>query len=330
MSVPFLGVLGSVAAIAWPVATRAQQAPGSITHARVAFVGAESASTNRHFFEAFRQGMREHGYVDGQNVTLLERWADGRSERFPEIIGDLLDLKADIILAVSAPAALAAKSRTTTVPIVFIASDPLGSGLVPSLARPGGNLTGFSLFLGDDFSSKWLELLKEAVPNAVRVAVLWNPVNPASSHYVTVLRGAAEKLGVVLLLQAVSEPDKFEGAFAAMAAASVQALIVVVDPLTVRYRDRIIELANGNRLPAMYGFREFVDAGGLITYGVNVPHLCRRAAVYVDKIIKGAKPADLPVEQPTRFDFVVNLKTAKALGLELSPMLLARADEVIE
>ena len=317
-------------AAAWPLTARAQQAHGPIAHARIAFLGAELASTNQHFFDAFRQGMREHGYVDGQNVTLVERWAEGRSERFPELIGELLSLKVDAILAVSVPAALAAKSGTNTIPIVFIASDPLGVGLVPSLARPGGNLTGFSLFLGDEFSSKWLELLKEAVPNVSRVALLWNPVNPVSSHYVTVLRGAAEKLGVMLQPQAVSDPDQFDGAFATMAVARAQALVVVVDPLTVRYRGRIVELAIKNRLPTMYGFREFVDAGGLIAYGVNVPYLCRRAAIYMDKIIKGARPADLPVEQPTKFELVINLKTARALGLEIPPTLLARADEVIE
>src|SRR5262245_23334913 len=274
--------------------------------------------------------MREYGYLDGQNVTFLERWAEGRSERFPEIIEELISLKADVILAVSVSAALAAKTATTTIPIVFIASDPLGSGLVRSLARPAGNLTGFSLFLGDEFSSKWLELLKEVVPNASRVAVLWNPVNPANSRYVTVLRDAGKKLGVTLQPQAVSDPDQFDGAFATIVAERAQALIVVVDPLTVRYRERLVELAMRNRMPAMYGFREFVDAGGRIAYGVNVPSLCRRAAVYVDKIIKGAKPAELPVEQPTRFELVVNLKTANALGIEIPPILLARADEVIE
>ena len=323
----FITLLG--AAAAWPLAVRAQQ-QGPIGHPRIAFLGAESASTNRHFFEAFRQGMAEHGYVDGQNVSLLERWGEGRSERFPDLIGELVGLKANIIVAVSLPAAFAAKSAQTTIPIVFIASDPLGSGLIPSLARPGGNLTGLSLFLGDEFSSKWLELLKEAVPVAVRVAVIWNPVNPASSHYVAVLQAAAIKLGTELQLQAVSEPHQFDGAFAAMSGAGAQALIVVVDPLTVRYRDQIIDLAGRYKLPAMYGFREFADAGGLIVYGVNVPYLCRRAAIYVDKIIKGAKPAELPVEQPTRFELVINLKTARALDLEIPPMLVARADEVIE
>ena len=318
------------AAAGWPLAAGAQRTHSLITSPRVAFLGAESASTNQHFFDAFRQGMHEHGYVDGQNITFVERWAEGRSERFPEIIEELISLKADVILALSLPAAQAAKSATTTVPIVFIASDPLGSGLVSSLARPAGNLTGFSLALGDEFSSKWLELLKEAVPSISRVAVLWNPVNPASSHYVTVLRDAAEKLGVRVQPQAVSDPDQFNGAFATIVAERAQALIVVVDPVTARYRERVVELAMKSRLPAMYGFREFVDAGGLIAYGVNVPHLCRRAAVYVDKIIKGANPAELPVEQPTRFELVINLKTAKALGLQIPDTLLALADEVIE
>ncbi len=193
----FIGGLASTAA-AWPLAARAQQAERSITHPRVAFLGAESPSTNEHFFNAFRQGMMEHGYVEGQNVILEQRWAEGRSERFPELVGELIGLKADVIVAVSLPAAFAAKNATSTLPIVFIASDPLGSGLVASLARPGGNLTGLSLFLGDEFSSKWLELLREAVPTASRVGVLWNPENPASKHYLTVLRDAAQKLTVTL------------------------------------------------------------------------------------------------------------------------------------
>ncbi len=324
----FIAGLASTTA-AWPLAARAQQAHGSIAHARIAFLGAESASTNQHFADAFRQGMRDHGYIDGQNVTLVERWAEGRSERFPELIGELIRLNANVIVAVCGPAALAAKNGTTTIPIVFIASDPLGSGLVTSLARPAGNLTGFSLFLGDEFSSKWLELLKEAAPNASRVAILSNPSNPATAHYLNVLRGAAEKLGVTLHFQAVT-PDQFDGAFATMVAARAQALIVVVDPLTVRYQGRIVELAMTNRLPAMYGFREFVAAGGLIAYGVDASYLCRRAAIYVDKIIKGAQPADLPVEQPTKFELVINLKTAKVLGLSVPQSLLATADEVIE
>ena len=324
----FITLLGGAAT--WPLTASAQDAQRSFTQVRVAFLGAESQSTNQHFLDAFREGMREHGHVEGQNVTFVERCAEGRSERFPELVDELSNLKPDVVLAVSVPAALTAKNRTTTIPIVFIASDPLGSGLVRSLARPGGNLTGFSLFLGDEFSSKWLELLREMFPNVARVALLWNPTNPASSHYVTVLQATAEKMGVLLHLDAVSDPDQFDGAFATMVEARVQALVVVVDPLTVRFRDRIVKLAMHRQLPAMYGFCEFVDSGGLMAYGVNVPYLCRRAATYVDRILKGAKPSELPVEQPTKFELVINLKTAKALGLSVPSTLLVRADEVIE
>jgi putative ABC transport system substrate-binding protein len=213
-------------ATAWPLIARSQQAERSITRPRVGFIGAESASTNEHFFDAFRQGMTEHGYVDGQNAILEQRWAEGRSERFPELVSELIGLKADVIVVVSLPAAFAAKSATSTLPVVFIASDPLGSGLVPSLARPGGNLTGLSLFLGDEFSSKWLELLREAVPGASRVGVLWNPVNPASKHYLTVLRDAAQKLRVTLQPHAVSDPDQLDRVFTTLVAERADAVVV--------------------------------------------------------------------------------------------------------
>jgi len=313
--------------LAAPLAGEGQE---STTRPRVGFVGAESQSTNQHFLDAFRQGMRDNGYVDGQNVTIDARWADGRSERFPELIGELIRLDSRVIVTVSLQAALAAKKFTTSTPIVFIASDPLGVGLVASLARPGGNVTGLSLFLGEEFSSKWLELLREVIPRVSRVAVLLNRASPASVGYLTVLQGAAQKLGIKLWPQDVRDLSQFEGAFAAMVAERAQGLVVVVDPLTVRYRGRIVELAAKNRIPAVYGFREFVDAGGLMAYGVNVPYLCRRAAGYVDKILKGTKPGDLPIEQPTTFELVINLKTAKALGLTIPPSLLARADQVIE
>jgi ABC-type uncharacterized transport system substrate-binding protein len=204
-----------------------------------------------------------------------------------------------------------------TIPFAFIAGDPLGSGLVPSLARPGGNLTGLSISLGDEFSSKWLEILKEAVPKVSRVAVLWNPTNPANARDLTVLRGAAGKLGVKLQQEGVREPGQFDSALASMSAARAQALVVEIDPLTVRYRGRIVELAAKSRLPTIYGFREFADSGGLMAYGADLSYLCRRAAAYVDKILKGAKPAELPVEQPTKFEFVINLRTARMLGLTI-------------
>ena len=320
-------VASPVARVVAPVAAEAQE---SNSRARVAFVGAETPSTNQHFLDAFREGLRRYGYVEGQNLILEARWAEGRSERFPELIGELIRLKARVIVTVSSPAALAAKSATSTIPIVFIAGDSVGSGVVPSLARPGGNLTGLSISLGEDFSGKWLELLKEAVPRISRVAVLWNPANPANAAYLTVLRGVAQKLVVRLQPIEIRDPGGFASAFASMAAENAQALVVVIDPLTVRYRGRIAELAAKHRLPAMYGFREFADAGGLMAYGTNVADLCQRAAAYVDKILKGTKPGDLPIEQATKFELVINLKTAKALGLTIPPALLARADQVIQ
>jgi len=322
-----LAAVLTVLLLATPLTARAQE---STSRARVAFVGAESASTNQHFLDAFRQRMREHGYDDGRNLTIEARWAEGRSERFPELIGDLVRLKSKVIVTVSLPAALAAKKATTVTPIVFVAGDPLGSGLVPSLARPGGNLTGLSISLGEDFSGKWLELLKEAVPKISRAAVLWNPANPANSAYLTILRGVGQKLGVKVQSAEVQDPSGFDGAFASMKTERAQALVVVVDPLTVRYRARIAELAARNRLPAMYGFREFAEAGGLMAYGANVAALCRRAADYVDKILKGAQPGDLPIEQPTTFELVINLKVAKALGITIPQSLLVRADHLIQ
>ena len=298
--------------------------------ARVAFLGAESPSTSRHFLEAFRVGLRERGYVEGRDIVIEERWAEGRSERFPDLAAEMVRLNVDVIVAVSTPAALAAKSATTVIPIVFIASDPLGSGVVSGLARPGGNMTGVSLALGLEFTGKWLELLREVIPRLSDVAVLWNPDNPANTGYLNALQTAAQQLRVKLKPVGVREPGQIEGAFAAMAAARAQALVVLPDPLTVRYRDTIVARAAKARLPAMYGFREFVNAGGLMAYGSSVSEICRRAATYVDKILKGAKPGDLPVEQPTSFQFVINLKAARALKLAIPPSLLQRADEVIQ
>src|SRR5215467_3193032 len=216
--------LASLAALGIAVAPPALNAQESTARPRVGFVGAESPSTNQHFLDAFRQGMREHGYADGQNVTIEARWAEGRSERFPELVGELVRLNTRVILTISSDAALAAKNLTTATPIIFIASDPLGIGLVPSLGRPGGNITGFSLFLGEEFSSKWLELLREVMPSVSRVAILLNRANPASSGYLKVLQGAAQQLGMRLNIQDVRDPGQLEGAFAAMAAERTQAV----------------------------------------------------------------------------------------------------------
>jgi putative ABC transport system substrate-binding protein len=316
-------VLGVLVA---PLAADARQAPHLW---RIGFLGAESPAMSRHFLDAFRHGLHDLGYVEGQNITIEARWAQGRHDRFPDLVAELVRLKVHVLLAISTPATLAAKQETQTIPIVFIAGEPFGSGIVASLARPGGNMTGLSLALGEEFAGKWLELLREALPTVSQVALLWNPANPANAAYVTALQDSAQRLGVTLHPQGIPDPSQFDRAFAAMATARAQALIVLTDPLTVRYRDQIVALAATHRLPAIYGFREFVDAGGLMAYGSSVPSMCQRAAYYVDKILKGAKPADLPVEQPTKFELVINLKTAAALRLTIPPTLLFQADEVI-
>ena len=309
-----------------PLMAEAQQAPRLW---RVAFLGAESPATSGHFLDAFRQGLCDLGYVEGQTITIEARWAEGRYERFPDLVAELVRLNVHVMLAISTPAALAAKQGARTTPVVFIAGEPLGSGLVASFAQPGGQLTGIALALGEAFAGKWLELLQEAMPHASPVAILWNPTNPVNAGYVQTLQDAAQRLGVTLHPQGVQDPSQFASAFATMATARAQALIVVPDPLTVRYRGQIVELAATYRLPAMYGFREFVQAGGLMAYGSNVSVLCRRAAVYVDKILKGTKPGDLPVEQFAQFELIINLKTAQALGLTMPPTLLFQADEVL-
>jgi putative ABC transport system substrate-binding protein len=299
--------------------------------ARVGFVEAGSLSANRHFLDAFRQGLRDLGYVEGQSIVIEDRWADGRSERFPALIAELVRLKVDVIVQASTPGALAAKKATSTIPVVFWGvSDPVGIGLVATLGRPGGNMTGLVLGFEDGLAGKWVELLREAVPKVTHLAVLWNPEAGGAEGRVKELRTAAGILNLTPHIFEARNVSEFEGAFAAMARAHLGGLIVVPDPLTLRHRDQVVRLAAQTRLPATYGFPEFARAGGFIAYGPNVADQARRAAVFVDKILKGVKPADLPVEQPTKFELVINLKTAKALGLTISPSLLSRADEVIQ
>jgi putative ABC transport system substrate-binding protein len=309
-----------------PLAIDAQQVPPPW---RIGFLGAESPAMSRHLLDAFRHGLQDLGYVESRNITIETRWAEGHHDRFPALVAELVRLKVHVLLTISTPAALTAKQATPAIPIVFIGGEPLSSGVVGSLARPGGNMTGLSLALGEEFAGKWLELLREAMPTIFQVAILWHPANPANVAYVNELKVSAQRLGVTLHPQGVQDPSQLENAFAAMATGQAQALIVLTDPLTVRYRNQIVALAATHQLPAMYGFREFVDAGGLMAYGSSVRAMCRRAATYVDKILKGAAPADLPVEQPTTFELVINLKTAQALGLMLPPSLLFQADEVI-
>jgi putative ABC transport system substrate-binding protein len=319
--------IGSMASglLAAPLAAKAQQ--GKVW--RIGFVEAGSASVNHHFLDAFRQGLRELGYLEGQQIVIEERWAEGRNDLFPGLLAELIRLNVDVIVVSSNAGALAAKDATLTIPIIFVAiGDPVGLGLALSLGRPGGNLTGLST-LSEEYSAKWVELLKEVVPKTSRLALLWNPKTMLTARAKEV-QDRARAQRVKLESFEVRGPDEFDSAFVAMTKERVDGLIVLADPLTVRHRTRIVELAAKNRLPTIYQFAEFVRVGGLMAYGTSVPDVFRRAATYVDKIFRGARPADLPVEQPTKFELVINLKTAKALGLTIPQSLLQRADQVIE
>ena len=290
-------------------------------------------AANPHLREAFLQGLRDLGYVEGRNVVIEYRYAEGKLERLPALAAELVALKVDVIVAAGTLAALAAKQATRTLPIVFAAAaDPVTDGLVTSLARPGGNVTGLSN-LAPELVGKRLELLKQAVPGVSRVAVLWQPGGLGERTEKDMLKGAdvaARALGVRLQFVEARGPADFDRAFSDMTRARAGALTVLGSPMFFTERRRLVDLAAKNRLPAVYTLREFVDAGGLMSYGPNIADLFRRAATYVDKILKGAKPADLPVEQPTKFELVINLKTAKALGLTIPPSLLGRADEVVQ
>ena len=280
--------------------------------------------------EPFRQGLNELGYVEGRNVVIEARWAEGKIERLPELAAELVRLKVDIIVAAATPAVQAAKNATSTIPIVMVdPGDPVRTGLVTSLARPGGNVTGLSS-VTPDIAAKQLQLLTEAVSNVASVAFLWNSANPAAGLALKETQAAARTLGVKLHSIEVRSPEDFEGSFGAIARERVSALMVFSDPLTFTHRRRIMDFAARNRLPTMSGAREFVDTGGVMSYGPNFPQMFRYAATYVHKILRGTKPADLPVEQPTKFELVINLKTAKALGLTIPQHVLIRADKVIE
>jgi putative ABC transport system substrate-binding protein len=321
----FLGVLGGAAAT-WPFTARAQP---PVRLPTIGFLGSTGPSVGGQWVTAFVQRLHELGWIEGRTVAIEYRWAEGRSERFSEIVAEFVRLKVDVILTHNTPTVLAAKQATSVVPIGFAtAGDPVGSGLVASLARPGGNVTGLSS-QGADSAGKRLELLREVVPRLRRLAVM---ANLASSFPVLELgevQRSALRLGLEVAAFDIRRAEDIALAFDALNG-SVEALYVVADPLTISNRNRINTLALGARLPTMYTVREFVEAGGLISYGPNWNNQFRRAADYVDKILRGARPGDIPVEQPTKFDLVFNLVTAKALGLEIPPMLLARADEVIE
>jgi putative ABC transport system substrate-binding protein len=318
----FITLVGGAAA--WPLVARAQQAGKKYTIGL--FNAGIRPAQNAPLWVAFLSAMRELGWIEGKNVVFEGRYADNRLERLPALAEELVRLNVDVIVGIGTLAPLAAKLATSTIPIVMGAA---GDGLVASLAQPGGNVTGMSL-MAPDLGGKRLELLKELLPRLARVAVLWNAANPYSANVFKETLAAGRVLGVQLQSLGVRNPEDLDGAFEAARQQHPDALVSVEDPFTSSYRKRITDFAIAARLPSLYGLREDVDAGGLLSYGANLAELYRRAAGYVDKILKGAKPADLPVQQPTTFELVINLKTARLLGLEIPPTLLARADEVIE
>jgi putative ABC transport system substrate-binding protein len=303
------------------------QTPGRVRHIGYLWLGTER--DDRRVRPGLRQGLRELGYHEGRDIVIEYGNADGSIQRLRELVADTVASKVDIIFVPGLIVAEAVKRATTTIPAVALVGDPLASGLVDSLARPGGNITGFSNMV-PEYGGKLVELAREVVPNATRAAVLWNPLNAASRDLVQAVRDAAERVGLSLVLQELRGQADFTTAFDAITAQQPDTLIVDTDILLVAHRRSIIEYAALRRLPAVYGVREFTDDGGLISFGADTFELARLAAGYVDKIVKGAKPADLPFQQPTKFQLDINLKTARALGLAIPPLLLARADEIIE
>ncbi|MFL5237376.1 MAG: ABC transporter substrate-binding protein [Rhizomicrobium sp.] len=325
-----LGVIGGAAA--WPLAVWAQQ-PKNVPRIGFLVTGSIESPEARASLKAFDQGLREYGYIDGQNVLVEVRAADLKVERFPALAGELVRLNVDLIVASNSLAARAVQQATTTIPIVVpVMGDPVGDGLVASLARPGGNITGLT-FLGPQLVPKRLALLKEALPMTSQVAALWHPGaygERTMNDMMNEAEDAALTLGVHLRLVAVQVPDDLDRAFSTVAGERADALLIFPSPMLFNQRKRIVDLAAKHRLPLMAMGKEFVQLGGFMSYGADIIDFNRRCVAYVDKILKGAKPADLPVEQPTKFELFINLKTAKTLGIEIPPSLVARADEVIE
>jgi ABC-type uncharacterized transport system substrate-binding protein len=323
----FIALVGG--AIACPAGVRGQQHAGKLT--RIGYLGATSPSDRPPLLDAFRQELRELGWIEGQNVVIDYRFAEGRVDRLPGLASELVQLKVDVLVSLGTQGVTAAKKATETIPIVMIAvRDPVGIGLIASLARPGGNVTGVSGYAGLESVAKQLELLKEIVPKIGRVAILLNPTNAYHQLAIRELNVAARALEVNLQPLEARGPNEFEGAFAAMTKERVGALLVLSDVIFNSHGERLAELAVKSRLPSANAVRESVEAGQLMSYGPSFLDSYRRSAAYVDKILKGAKAADLPVEQPTKFELVININTAKALGLTIPSAVLARADEVIE
>ena len=323
---PILILSLAFSVVAAPPAANAQQA-GKVPRLGILSPGSPGPSP---LLEAFRQGLRELGYVEARNIVIEWRFAEGRSDRLPDMAAELVRLKVDVIFAMNTPAGQAAKNATGMIPIVMTrVSDPVRIGLVASLAQPGGNVTGLTT-ISDELSGKRLELLKEALPPASRVALLWNSANTGHAITVNEMEAAAPQLGMQLKILGVRWPKEFQNAFTVATKWGASALMVIDDLMIASHQAQILDLAAKNKLPVISQFREFAEAGGLMAYGPNNDEMFRRAAVYVDKILKGAKPADLPVEQPTKFELVINLKTAKALGLTIPQSILVRADQVIQ
>jgi putative tryptophan/tyrosine transport system substrate-binding protein len=319
-------LLGGAVSLASPLAARAQAAKVP----RVGFLGNSTLALEANLIGPFRDGLRALGYEEGRNIVIEYRWAEGKYERFPSLVAELLASHVDVLVTAGTPASLAIKKATMSVPVVMIAvGDPIGSGLVPSLADPGGNLTGLSS-IAPDLEGKRLELLREIVPKLSHVGMFINSGNPFHTASLQKARTAAETVRIMLQVLDVRTSEDLDGAFAAIIKERPEALLILADRVFLHNRARIMDFATQQRLPNVNAYHELVEAGGLMSFGPSYEEMHRRAAAYVDKILKGAKPADLPIEQPTKFTLVVNLKSAKAIGVNMPPALLARADEVIE
>jgi putative ABC transport system substrate-binding protein len=322
----FITLLGGAAA-AWPINADGQQ-PSTLP--RVGYIFSFIPEEGQHFWEACRLGLRELGWIEGQNVALEPRWAHGQHERLPRLAQELVGLNVNVLVTAATPASLAAQAASPITPIVFVAvADPVDVGLVASLARPGGNITGLTL-LTPELSGRRLQLIREVVGQTSRVAVLSNPENRSHSIFLDQTAAAARQMSIELQPLSARNPHEIAEAFEQASKLAVSALIVFDDPVIWSHRTLVVTLAAKKRLPVMYGYSEFVPAGGLISYGPYRPDLYRRTAAYVDRILKGTKPSDLPIERPTKFELLVNMKAAKALGIAIPPTVLVQADTVIE